>query len=56
MNYLLDTCVLSEYKKPVPSAEVLAWLDEQSDDSLYISVLTIGGDGQGHLQDAAVEA
>ncbi len=42
MNYLLDTCVLSEYKKPDPSAEVLAWLDEQSDDSLYISVLTIG--------------
>lgn len=42
MNYLLDTCVLSEYKKPVPSAKVLAWLDAQTDDSLYISVLTIG--------------
>lgn len=42
MNYLLDTCVLSEYKKPDPSAEVLGWLDEQSDESLYISVLTIG--------------
>ena len=42
MNYLLDTCVLSEFKKPVPSAQVLAWLDAQTDDSLYISVLTIG--------------
>ncbi len=42
MNYLLDTCVLSEYKKPVPSGEVLAWLDQQADESLYISVLTIG--------------
>ncbi|MBP6004086.1 MAG: type II toxin-antitoxin system VapC family toxin [Pyrinomonadaceae bacterium] len=42
MNYLLDTCVLSEYRKPAPSAKVLAWVDEQADDSLYISVLTIG--------------
>ena len=42
MNYLLDTCVLSEFRKPAPSAKVLAWMDEQADDSLYISVLTIG--------------
>ncbi len=42
MNYLLDTCVLSEYKKPEPAAKVLAWLDAQADESLYISVLTIG--------------
>ena len=42
MNYLLDTCVLSEYKRPKPSAQVLDWLDGQADDSLYISVLTIG--------------
>lgn len=42
MNYLLDTCVLSEYKKPDPSAQVLSWLNEQGDESLYISVLTIG--------------
>ncbi len=42
MKYLLDTCVLSEYKKPTPAAEVLAWLDAQPDESLYISVLTIG--------------
>lgn len=42
MNYLLDTCVLSEYKKPEPAAEVIAWLDGQFDDSLYMSVLTIG--------------
>lgn len=42
MNYLLDTCVLSEYKKPTPAADVLAWLNEASDDSLHISVLTIG--------------
>jgi len=42
VNYLLDTCVLSEYKKPTPAADVLAWLNEASDDSLHISVLTIG--------------
>lgn len=42
MNYLIDTCVLSEYRKPQPAAEVVAWLESQSDDSLYMSVLTIG--------------
>lgn len=42
MRYLLDTCVLSEYKKPKPSEQVIAWLDGQSDDLLYISVLTVG--------------
>ena len=42
MNYLLDTCVLSEYKKPKPEPKVIAWLDSQPDDSLYLSVLTIG--------------
>ncbi|MGB7210661.1 MAG: type II toxin-antitoxin system VapC family toxin [Pyrinomonadaceae bacterium] len=42
MNYLIDTCVLSEYKKLKPESKVIDWLDGQSDDSLYISALTIG--------------
>ena len=42
MNYLLDTCVLSEYKKPRPDGKVMAWLDNTADDSLFLSVLTIG--------------
>ena len=42
MNYLLDTCVLSEYVKKQPQQKVLEWLDEQDEESLFISVLSIG--------------
>lgn len=42
MNYLIDTCVFSEYKKPYPKQEVLDWLDRQPNESLYVSVLTFG--------------
>lgn len=42
MNYLIDTCVFSEYKKPYPNQEVLDWLDRQPNESLYVSVLTFG--------------
>jgi predicted nucleic acid-binding protein len=41
MNYLLDTCVLSEYVKKKPNFQVIQWLDEQNEDSLFISILTI---------------
>ncbi|MEJ7622730.1 MAG: type II toxin-antitoxin system VapC family toxin [Pyrinomonadaceae bacterium] len=42
MAYLLDTCVLSEYKKLIPNAKVIDWLESQSDELLFLSVLTIG--------------
>ncbi|MDF1760422.1 MAG: type II toxin-antitoxin system VapC family toxin [Coxiellaceae bacterium] len=42
MKYLLDTNVLSETVKAKPNKSVLAWLQKISDDSLYISVLTLG--------------
>ncbi|MDQ6987038.1 MAG: type II toxin-antitoxin system VapC family toxin [Mariprofundaceae bacterium] len=42
MSYLLDTNVLSELVRPKPSPAVLAWFENTPDDSLYISVLTIG--------------
>ncbi|CAN5359435.1 type II toxin-antitoxin system VapC family toxin [soil metagenome] len=42
MNYLIDTCVFSEYKKLKPEPKVIHWLEKQMDDSLYLSVLTIG--------------
>jgi hypothetical protein len=41
MNYLLDTCVVSEYVKKKPNFQVIQWLDEQNEDSLFISILTI---------------
>ncbi len=42
MNYLLDTCVISEYIKKQPNNKLIDWLDEQPETSLFISILTIG--------------
>ncbi|MEW5983138.1 MAG: type II toxin-antitoxin system VapC family toxin [Acidobacteriota bacterium] len=42
MKYLLDTCLISELVKPRPSPRVSAWLAEQREDDLYLSVLTLG--------------
>lgn len=42
MSWLLDTCVLSEYVKKSPAPGVIAWLDDQEESSLFISVITLG--------------
>lgn len=42
MNFLLDTCVVSEATKISPAASVGAWLREYAVDYLYLSALTIG--------------
>ncbi|MBZ0092867.1 MAG: type II toxin-antitoxin system VapC family toxin [Sulfuricellaceae bacterium] len=42
MSWLLDTCALSEYAKKAPAPQVIAWLDEQDEASLFISVITLG--------------
>ncbi len=42
MNYLLDTCVISELIKRKPDENVLSWLKNQNEESLYLSVLTFG--------------
>ena len=42
MNYLLDTCVLSELVKPRPDKGLLAWIEAQEETSLYLSALTLG--------------
>ena len=42
MGYLLDTCVLSEFKKKTPEPNVVAWLDAQLEASLFLSAITIG--------------
>jgi predicted nucleic acid-binding protein len=42
MNYLLDTCVLSEFTRRQPNPRVIEWLDSIDEDRLHISVLTIG--------------
>ena len=42
MNYLLDTCVLSEFTRRQPDARVIAWLDAMDEEQLFISAVTIG--------------
>jgi predicted nucleic acid-binding protein len=42
VSWLLDTCVICEPGRKQPSARVLRWLDEQPEESLYLSVLTFG--------------
>ncbi len=39
---VLDTNVLSETMKPQPDANVVAWLDEQVSETLYLSSATMG--------------
>jgi predicted nucleic acid-binding protein len=42
-GYLLDTNVVSEYSRSrTPDAQVRRWVDAQSEDSLHLSVLTLG--------------
>lgn len=50
MSWLLDTCALSEYAKKTPAPEVIAWLDEQDEDSLFISVISLGEIEKGILK------
>lgn len=42
MNYLLDTCVLSEFTRRQPDKGVVEWLDSIEEDKLFISAITIG--------------
>lgn len=50
MSWLLDTCVLSEYAKKSPAPGVIAWLDEQDEASLFISVISLGEIEKGILK------
>jgi predicted nucleic acid-binding protein len=40
MNFLLDTNVVSEWKKPRPDTGVVRWLSEIDEDSVFLSVVT----------------
>ena len=42
MSYLLDTNVLSELARPRPDARVVRWFRGVPDESLHVSVLTLG--------------
>lgn len=42
MTYLLDTNVISEIKRPKPNGRVIEWFGTIPQESLYLSVLTLG--------------
>lgn len=42
MSFILDTNIISELRKPKPAQEVLDWFSRVDENSLYLSVLTIG--------------
>jgi predicted nucleic acid-binding protein len=42
VKYLLDTCLISELVKKEPNPAVVSWLDEQDEQNLFLSVLTLG--------------
>ncbi len=42
MSYLLDTNVLSEFKRPRPDRNVVAWVDAVDEDETFLSVVSIG--------------
>lgn len=42
MKNLLDRCVIAEYQKPAPDIKVMNWLGSKIEESLFLSVLTVG--------------
>jgi toxin FitB len=42
VSWLLDTCVISEPTKKTPNPRVLQWLASRSEDTCFLSVLTLG--------------
>lgn len=42
MNYLLDTCVISELVAKRPNPQVIEWINRTEEARLYLSVITIG--------------
>jgi predicted nucleic acid-binding protein len=41
LNFLLDTNVVSEWKKPLPDTGMIAWLSEVDEDRIFLSVVTL---------------
>jgi hypothetical protein len=52
-RYLLDTNVISNVTKAIPSEALVAWMAEQADDNLFISSLTVAEIRRGVLEKPA---
>jgi predicted nucleic acid-binding protein len=53
MRYLLDTNILSNVTKPEPSAALMTWMADQSDENLFIASLTVAEIQKGILEKPA---
>jgi predicted nucleic acid-binding protein len=42
MNYLLDTCLISELAKSNPDKKVVDWVLSENETGFYVSILTFG--------------
>jgi predicted nucleic acid-binding protein len=42
VNYLLDTCVISELVKPAADEKVTSWISNGLEETIHLSVITIG--------------
>jgi predicted nucleic acid-binding protein len=51
--YLLDTNIISNITKPVPSEALIAWMADQDDEDLFISSLTVAEIRRGVLEKPA---
>ncbi|MCI0465492.1 MAG: PIN domain-containing protein [Beijerinckiaceae bacterium] len=52
-RYLLDTSIISNVTKPVPSESLLAWMAGQADEDLFIASLTAAEIWRGVLEKPA---
>jgi len=41
VSFLLDTCVLSELRRPTPCAAVIQWFDGHPEEELFVSVVVL---------------
>ena len=53
MRFLLDTNIISNIIKPMPSEFLLAWMAEQRDEDLFIASLTVAEIRRGILEKPA---
>jgi len=42
LKYLLDTCMISELIRPIPSAKVTGWIYSHEEQDFFLSVITLG--------------
>lgn len=52
-RYLLDTNIISNVTRPVPSATLVAWMEDQADEDLFIASLTLAEIRRGLLEKPA---